>query len=176
MLKLKLQYFGHLMRRTDSFEKTLMLGKTEGRRRRWWQRMRWLDGITDSMDMNWVCSESWWWTGKPGMLQSMGSQRVRHDWSTELNWSEALINYIIYKHFLQFCRLFFCLFVCWWFPLLCKTSLNFCFYFNLSIFSWRIIALQCCVDFCHLSSLIIHRYTYTPYLVSHPPTSHTIAT
>ena len=52
MLKLKLQYFGHLMRRSDSFEKTLMLGKIEGRRRRGQQRMRWLDGITDSMDMN----------------------------------------------------------------------------------------------------------------------------
>ena len=51
MLKLKLQYFGHLMRRADSLEKTLMLGKIEGRRRRGWQRMRWLDGITDSMDM-----------------------------------------------------------------------------------------------------------------------------
>ena len=51
MLKLKLQYFGHLMRSTDSFEKTLMLGKIEGRRRRGRQRMRWLDGITDSMDM-----------------------------------------------------------------------------------------------------------------------------
>ena len=51
MLKLKLQYFGHLMRRADSFEKTLMLGKTEGRGRRGRQRMRWLDGITDSMDM-----------------------------------------------------------------------------------------------------------------------------
>ena len=52
MLKLELQYFGHLMQRTNSFEKTLMLGKIEGRRRRGWQRMRWLDGITDSMDMN----------------------------------------------------------------------------------------------------------------------------
>ena len=52
MLKLKLQYFGHLMQRTDSFEKTLMLGKIEGRRRRGWQRMRWLDGITDSMEMS----------------------------------------------------------------------------------------------------------------------------
>ena len=51
MLKLKLQYFGHLMRRADSLEKTLMLGKIEGRRRRGWQRMRWLDGITDSMNM-----------------------------------------------------------------------------------------------------------------------------
>ena len=52
MLKLKLQYFGHLMRRTDSLEKTLMQGKIEGGRRRGWQRMRWLDGITDSMDMS----------------------------------------------------------------------------------------------------------------------------
>ena len=52
MLKLKLQYFGHLMQRTDSFEKTLMLGKTEGRKRRGRQRMRWLDGVTDSMDMS----------------------------------------------------------------------------------------------------------------------------
>ena len=52
MLRLKLQYFGHLMRRTDSFEKTLMLGKIEGGRRRGWQRMRWLDGITDSVDMS----------------------------------------------------------------------------------------------------------------------------
>ena len=52
MLKLKLQYFGYLMRRADSFEKTLMLGKIEGRRRKGWQRMRWLDGITDSMDMS----------------------------------------------------------------------------------------------------------------------------
>ena len=52
MLKMKLQYFGHLMRRTDSLEKTLMLGKIEGRRRRGWQRMRWLDGITDTMDVS----------------------------------------------------------------------------------------------------------------------------
>ena len=52
MLKLKLQYFGHLMRRSDSFEKTLMLGKIEGKRRRGWQRRKWLDGITDSMDMS----------------------------------------------------------------------------------------------------------------------------
>ena len=87
MLKLKLQYFGHLMRRVDSLEKTLMLGGIGGRRRRGRQRMRWLDGITDSMDVSWVNSGSWWWTGRPGVLRFMGSQRVGHDWATELNWN-----------------------------------------------------------------------------------------
>ena len=90
MLKLKLQYFGHLMQRANSLEKTLMLGKIEGRRRRGWQKMRWLDGITDSMEWVWVNSRSWWWTGRPGVLQFVGSQRVRHDWVTELNWTEFI--------------------------------------------------------------------------------------
>ena len=88
MLKLKLQYFGHLMWRTDSFEKTLMLGKIEGRRRSRQQRMRWLDGITNSWV--WVSLRSWWWTVKPGMLQSMGLQWVGHDWATELTWKVIL--------------------------------------------------------------------------------------
>ena len=94
MLKLKLQYSGHLMWRTDSFEKTLMLGKIEGRRRGW-QRMRWLDGITDSMDMNLSKHGSWWWTGRSGVLQSLESQRVGHDWATEMNWTELKINNLI---------------------------------------------------------------------------------
>ena len=94
MLKLKLQHFGHLMRRTDSFEKNLMLGKIEDRKRRGWQRMRWLDGITDLMDWIWAHFWSWWWTGKPGMLQSMGLQRVGHDWVTELtDW--LIYNWVI---------------------------------------------------------------------------------
>ena len=70
--------------RTDSLEKTQMPGKIEGRRRRGQQGMRWMDDITDSMDMSLSKFGSWWWTGKPGVLQSIGSQRVRHGWVTEL--------------------------------------------------------------------------------------------
>ena len=87
MVKLKLQHFGHLMWRNDLLEKTLMLGKIEGRRRSGWQRMRWLDGITDSMEWVWAA----------GVGDGQGSlaccspwcHRVRHDWATELNWSQV---------------------------------------------------------------------------------------
>ena len=90
-LKLVLQNFGHLIRRADSSEKTLMLGKIEGRRRGRWQRMRWLDGITDSMDMSLSKSRRQWRTGTPGVLQSMGPQRVRLNNNKQLNNNKHLL-------------------------------------------------------------------------------------
>ena len=84
MLKLKLQYFGHLMRRTNSLEKTLVVERLkvggEGDDRGW---DGWMASLTQ-WTWVWANSGSWWWTGRPGMLQSMGSQRVRQDWETEL--------------------------------------------------------------------------------------------
>ena len=94
--KLKLQCFGHLLWRVDLLEKTPMLGGIGGRRKRGWQRMRWPDGISDLMDLSLSELREWWWTGKPGMMQFMGSQRVGHDWVTELN------HYIVYN-----CKTFF---------------------------------------------------------------------
>ena len=91
MLKLKHQYFGNLMWRADSFEKILMLGKIEGRRRRERQKMWWLDGITDSMDVGRL--QELVMDTRPGMLRFMVSQRVGHNWVTELNWTEAIMNF-----------------------------------------------------------------------------------
>ena len=93
VLKPKLQYFGHLMQRTDSFEKTLMLGKTEGRRRRGCQWMRWLDGITDLIDMSFsklqdlVMDRESWHAAVHGF--SMSWTHWTHDWVTELYWSSS---------------------------------------------------------------------------------------
>ena len=80
------QYFCHLMRRVDSLAKTLILGGTGGRRRRVQQRIRWLNASLIQWTWVWVNSGSWWWTGRPGVLWFMGSQRVGQDWATELNW------------------------------------------------------------------------------------------
>ena len=90
MLKLKLQYFGYLMWRTDSLENTLMLGKIEGGERdnRGWDG--WMGSLTQ-WTWIWASSGSWWWTGKPDVLQSTGSQRVGHNWATEMNWTELCL-------------------------------------------------------------------------------------
>ena len=85
ILKLKLQYFGHLMRRVDSLEKTLMLGGTGGRKRRGRQRMRWLMASPAQWTWVWVNSRSWWWTGRPGMLWFMGHEES--DMTEQLNWT-----------------------------------------------------------------------------------------
>ena len=91
MLTLKLQYFGHLIRRTDSLEKTLMLVKTEGRRRRGWQRMRWMAAPTQ-WTWVWANSGRWWRAEEPGVLQSMESQRVGHDWAIEHQHAYSISN------------------------------------------------------------------------------------
>ena len=116
MLKPKLQYFGHLMRRTDSFEKTLMLRGTGGRRRMGRQRRDGWMASPNQWTWVWVNSGSWWWTGRPDVLQSSGSQRVGHDWVTELNWTAlsysltafpalSQIIYVFSKLFSLFCTL-----------------------------------------------------------------------
>ena len=99
MLKLKLPYFGHLMQRIDSLEKTLMLGKIEGRRRRWWQRIRWLDGITDSMDMSLsklqelVMNREGWCAAVHGITKN---QTWLREWN-ELNWTVITTYKMIHK-------------------------------------------------------------------------------
>ena len=96
MLKLKLQYFGHLMRRVDSLERLWCwegLGAGGEADDRGWDG--WMVSLTQWMWV-WVNSRSWWWTGRPGVLGFMGSQRVRHDWVTELNWTDPDYSWILY--------------------------------------------------------------------------------
>ena len=126
MLKLKRQYFGHLMWRTDSFEKTLMLGKIKaggkGDDRGW---HAWIASPTQ-WTWIWVNSSSWWWTGRPGVLQSIGLQSVGHDWVTELKWKLTPIRSPVFQNtynwksrgtrvtmfFCTYCHL--CHQMCWW--------------------------------------------------------------
>ena len=91
MLKLKLQYFGHLMWRVDALEKTLMLGGIAGGGE--WDNRGWDDWMASPTQWTWVWvnSGSWWWTGRPGVMRLMGSQRVGHDWATELKWTDMNI-------------------------------------------------------------------------------------
>ena len=95
MLKLKFQYLGHLTWRTDSFEKTLMLGKIEGWRRRGQQRMRWLNGFMTRWTWVWVSSRSWWWTGKPGVLCCRPWGCKASDMTEQLNWTDNLFNNVV---------------------------------------------------------------------------------
>ena len=94
MLKLKLQYVGHLMQRADSFEKTLMLGKIEGEKGDDIGWDGWIASLTQ-WTWVWVNSRSCWWTRRSCVLQTMGSQRIGHDWATELNWTEAPIKLLL---------------------------------------------------------------------------------
>ena len=110
MLRLEFQYSGHLMWRPDSFEKTVMLGKIKGRSRRGHQRMRWLDDITDSMDMIWASSRRWWRTGRPGVLQSMRLQKVGHGWVTEQQQKTYCIDhFVIYTNVVPLKLISYCL-------------------------------------------------------------------
>ena len=161
MLKMKLQYFHHLMQRADSFEKLLMLGKIEGRKRRDDSELDgWMSSPTQVMSVE---AGSWWWTGRAGMLHFMGSETVRHDRMTELNWTELypmnlLLNtccYWVPKVLGCNVYIFICLYVncisilissviCWLLRFVWLSLHIFYFLFFLSFFSsWHLILHHC---------------------------------
>ena len=104
MLKLKLQYFVHLMQRVESLVKTLMLEGIGGRRRKGQQRMRWRMASLTRWTLVWVNSGNWWWTGRPAVRWFTGSQKIEYDWVTELNCTDRYI--YIYSHAIKRCLLF----------------------------------------------------------------------
>ena len=104
VLKLKLQYFGYLMLWTDSLEKTLMWGKIKSKRRQGWQRMRWLDGNSDSMIWVWISSGSWWWTGNLVCCSPWGCKES--DTTVWLNWTEAIYGHRGRKLFLMMSQIY----------------------------------------------------------------------
>ena len=147
MLKLKFQYFGYLMWRTDSLEKTLILGKIEGGRSRGRQRMSGWTGSLTQWTWVWINSGSWWWTGRPGVLHSMGSEKFGEDWVTKLNWfaiwgmqmlellilSENVRRKLVFLHRIQTLHIF----VIWIFTTLGKVWL-------------KIIIATCLKEYCFL--------------------------
>ena len=139
MLKLKLQHFGHLMQRADSLENTLMLGKIEGRRRREWQRMKWLTSLTPLIWV-WASSGSWWWTGRLGMLKFRGSKEL--DMTEWLNWTDRAFTCLAAKNVIILISVL----TIWWCPcLLCCWKRV--FVFTIAFF-WQSSVSLCPFSFC----------------------------